>query len=206
MKRFLSILFVALFTCSLVVPSIALAETSVTINLEDLDSITRDSVLKKVKQLKEEKAKDITEKLANMDPDKVSQWTSTITKAIKDVCHDLNVEVNDFAKTPVGMGIVGIIVYKVVGADFVSSIKTVFFTLFWWFLVGSTIVLSFRHFHMCKKVKVKELDKKGKPFVANIEYIKRYKFNADDERNGSAVAHGIAFIAVNIVAIILLVS
>ena len=206
MKRFITILFVGLLICSLcAVPSSASTGTEVTVNLEDLDNITRNNVLNKLKELKKKKAGSITNKLANMDPAEVTKWTGAITKTIKDVCHDLNVEVNDFAKTPVGIGIVGIIIYKVVGADFISSMKTIFFTLLWWFIVSVAVIISFRHFHMCKKVKVKTPNDKGKLVTTDIKYVKRYNFNSNDGKVGSAWAHSIVFAVANVIAIALLV-
>lgn len=81
-----------------------------------------------------EKASQVaTDMIAN--PEKLDIWRKLITGTIKDICTDLNVTVNDFIKTPVGVGAAGLIIYKVAGKDLLERIFRVMFIIPFWFIV-----------------------------------------------------------------------
>jgi hypothetical protein len=74
-----------------------------------------------------------TDAIAN--PEKIEVWRKLITGTIKDVCNDLNVTVNEFIKTPVGMGAAGLIVYKVAGKDLLERVLRVILIIPFWFII-----------------------------------------------------------------------
>jgi len=57
-----------------------------------------------------------------------------------------------------------------------------------------------------KKIKIKQLNDKGKPITTEVKYIKRYEFKDSACRSVSAACHALAFIALNITTISLLVG
>lgn len=67
---------------------------------------------------------------AMSDPAKMDAWRKMITGTIKDTCIDLNVAVNEFIKTPVGLGVSALILYNVAGKDAlgvgVRAVRTIF--------------------------------------------------------------------------------
>jgi len=234
MKSFMMFLAIIFFICSLsiIFPGYCrdANATQVTVSLEDLGQTTRNYLMTDLADLKEKAekkaaeaaaaAKDvatttketaavITEKLSNADPEKFSKWSKSLAVAVKDVCHELNIEVNEFAKTPVGLGIIGIIAYKYLGADFLSAFRTIFFTLAWAFVVGGFVIISFFYFHVPKKVKSKEkVSLKGKGSAVTYgepKYVQRYEWKGNDAKICSAWMHGAALLIVAVTSIALLV-
>jgi len=144
------------------------------------------------------------------NPEKIDAWRKVITGTIKDVCNDLNVTVNDFIKTPVGMGVAGLIIYKVIGKDFLRTFVDVILVIPAWFIC-MTILLFLRHKYFGVKViyrkKVKTgVDNKGKPIYTysdpKTELI--YPWDSDDARTVVAVALTGCAIAVTMAAFIVI--
>jgi len=78
------------------------------------------------------------------NPEKLDAWRKVITGTIKDVCNDLNVTVNEFIKTPVGMGTAALIIYKVAGKDVLSKAVSVIIMIPFW-LFSIVVILYLRH-------------------------------------------------------------
>lgn len=73
--------------------------------------------------------------------EKAYEWKDFVkvfAEAIKEVCHILNVEVNDFVKTPVGKMTAILIGYKIFGKDLieiVSSVGAAMFIISFYFII-----------------------------------------------------------------------
>lgn len=191
MKKILIGLFVILFVMSAFSVSAAAqsrnAGTSVTIDLRDLDDFTRNSVMKKMKE-REEGAKGIME---SVDPVAARAWAQVVTDTIKDICHNLNVEVNDFIKTPVGMIVAGTIVYKVAGRDIFLALKNVVLGTVGWFLTLFIIYFVARKFVIPRKIKVtKTWNDKDKGKVTEVDYHFKVPYEFRQSSDSKAVAVG----------------
>ena len=159
MKEF--ILIMALFLCFGL--SSTAYSTQVTVTLEELDDMTRNSIL----DARAKKNAGIG-MLSDADPGKIKAWSELFTTTLKDVCSTLNVEVNEFVRTPVGLLTAGLITYKVLGAD----VRGVVFGLGLWFSVVPIILWLFIKFNIPKKVKVYDV-KENKKFLKEVKYVPR---------------------------------
>ncbi len=170
-----------------VLPSVAApvqSDTTVVVDLKELDSQTADSILKK---MKEKEKKDVVQQL---NPTSIREWKETalgLGMAVKELCKALNVEINAFLKTDAGKLLTFILVWKLFGATMLSFL----IKLIVW---GSFILLSiisFRYFHMRKRIK----NEKGV-----IEYIDRYDWRSDEAKTFSVGLHlGIVIISALII-------
>ena len=128
MKKALVLFLILLFF----IPSIS---SAVKVTLEDGTEINTDGLsdsekqqflqyLEKVNDATKENMKDTASSVlmeTAKDPAKLNEWRKLLTGTIKDICNDLNVTVNEFVKTPVGLGISALIFYKVAGKDLMSG-------------------------------------------------------------------------------------
>lgn len=147
-------------------------------------TVTQKQVVSAInKQVKEEKP----------TVDKVKEWLDVgqgLGKALGACAHELNVEVNAFAQSPVGRFAMFLIFYKVVGAKLLSTVLV----LIGWCVITMILIWSFRKFHMPIKVK----DKDGK------EHIQTYDFNSRDAKCCSATIHVILFAAITLVVLLII--
>lgn len=161
-------------------PVSAFAEgTSVTVDLRDLSDMARNEVLRKT-------SKESPILPPKVDPASVKEWTSAITSAIKDLCHDLNVEVNEFIKTPVGMIVAGTIIYNVVGKNVLEGMKQIIFGVLGW-IVGMACVyfIIVKKFLMKRKVKYIDVyidPKLGEVKRIGYQLIEPFTFRSNDAR------------------------
>ena len=206
-----SIMLVLFIVVSLVFTSAPFAagqsDTNVVVDLKDLSSDARNAVIYAIKEKeKMQKAAAPLEMLPKMDPSTAKEWVSIFTGAIRDICHDLNVEVNDFIKTPVGMLVGGLIVYKVVGKDVLSTVKRITFGVVGW-LVTMTCLYLFvaRKFFIRRKLKYTDTytDKERGP-VKREGYVlvPPYEFKSNDARTTAAIFMCVFAGAITIVAMI----
>jgi len=161
--------------------------TDVQIDLMDLDDTTRNSVMRSIKKKKASLAEQAVDQIniQNLTVESAEKWRDiamSMVEAIKALCAGLNVEVNEFAKTPVGILTIGVLIWKIAGAGALSYIINIVI----WTVISTIIIGSFRYFHMAKKVKdVKEYvdpDTKKKVKDKTVRYVKRHKW---EEFSGS---------------------
>ena len=160
---------------------LSFAKTEVSVDLEKLGPEARDAVLNTVKASQDTNI--IQKVIAN--PGQLTSFAKELGGAVAEVCKALNVGVNDFVKTPVGILTTGIIIYKVVGRDIIHyTIGTVFF------LIALTIwLLSWRRSHTCERI-VTKIEKVGnKDRVTDVKYVPRHTFQNHDTRDVSAGLH-----------------
>lgn len=133
-------------------------------------------------------------------PDKIEDWAGIGVKlgeAIQALCKTLNTEVNEFAKTPVGMFSMVIISWKVFGSDLLG-LWDVVGGFFMFFCINGITMWSFRHFHMQKKNK-KEVDDKEV-----VEYERRYEFSDSENEAFSVVIHMVVFALATITCLVII--
>ena len=162
-------------------------DTDVTVDLKDLDYNTRNAILE---QMKKKAQNTMPMQLPKIAPSVAKEWVTVVTGAIKDLCHDLGVEVNQFIKTPVGMLIAATLVYRVVGRDFLTSARRVFFAVTGWFVSMAFLYLFVaRKFFIGHKLKYVDTwtDKeRGLIKRKGFEFKKPYEFNSNDARTAAA--------------------
>lgn len=194
MKKLVSFMLLLALVLT-VFASPALANESsleVKVNLEDLDSDTRDRILYAKKKAEQAaavaaKAKEAAEEAAEnsipaiLKPENaevLAGYGAAVANTIKQVCSTLNVEVNEFVKTPVGMITAGLIFYKVAGedmlpkiTDFISKWVALFFAFPLW-------AWGFRRMHLGRKLKRTITGEDGK--TVNEEYVDRYDWEGSE--------------------------
>lgn len=221
MRRILSILILIIF----LFPSFASAVTvtlddGTAINLDGLTDTERTNMIKYIDKMNKAKKSTLTDSATEVfletakDPVKLDQWRKLITGTLKDIANDLNVSVNEFVKTPVGLGAAALLFYKVAGKDIMATAFQVIFAIPFWFMVIITCALAARYFlgHKTETMtitarvnsllddKVKE---EVKEVIAGSETVKierpirvcRYDWTSNDARN----VFGVFMIAIPIV-------
>lgn len=86
------------------------------------------------KAVKKPEVNEVMSAVQGMNPDNLNSWRKLITGTIKDVCNDLNVTVNEFVKTPVGLGVSALIIYKVAGKEILSEAMDIVLCIPFWFV------------------------------------------------------------------------
>jgi len=188
MKRTLIIVFMIMF----LLPLLSFA-TSISI---DLDKVTGDEAAMILNAKK--KIDNPTENLPQPDVvEKYAKMGSEIGAALKEVCKTLSVEANEFVKTPVGMTVVGLIVYRYFGKDVIKLIlmfifcttATIFNTIsLWWWI--------------SKKRVVTDISEKVKKYA----YIQRYNFNNNESRGFCVGFHIFVYIVIGFCSIVSIAS
>jgi hypothetical protein len=153
MRRILSILVLIIF----LLPSFAGAVTvtlddGTSIDLEGLSDTERTNMIKYIDKLNKAKKSTLTDSATEAfletakDPVKLDQWRRLITGTLKDIANDLNVSVNEFVKTPVGLGAAALLFYKVAGKDIMATAFGVIFAIPFWFMIIITCAFTAKYF------------------------------------------------------------
>ena len=104
---------------------------------------------------------------------------------IKQICQTLNVEVNSFLRSDVGKLTAAVIIYRMVGKDF---IRIALYTLIW-FGVTICISLSLKFLHMKKRIKTIVRNEEQKTIEESFEYINRFDWEYGDIKIASLLVH-----------------
>ena len=157
-----------------------------------------DKISKAQKAAKSAKEEGILSGLGNVakDPKALNEWRILITGTIKDIANDLNVTVNEFIKTPVGMGVAALSLYKVAGKDVLSQALDIILIIPFWILSMSILGLLQQKYFGGKLIFETETDLENKKTIKkNPQRIENYDFESDDARLGAAWAiYGIMII------------
>ncbi len=137
-------------------------------------------------------------RIIDKDPEELDKWRKLIVGTIKDTCNDLNVTVNEFAKSPVGIGVVGLILYKIVGKDLITGVIRITIAGIMWVLITIILGIITKYFMGSTLIyeHVEEIpQEKGKPIIKRYNPVKkfRYPWRSNDARCTLAVAIGIIF-------------
>ncbi len=177
------------------------------ISLEGLNNTERASMLKYVEKINNNtnKTKNIIGSLPT-DVEELDKWRKLITNTIKDVCTDLNITVNDFVKTPVGMGVSGLIVYKIAGKDLLSKIISITLIIPVWISITLLILVVSWYMLSSKKIhygKTETENDKGKKVITYKDTVmeKRYDWNSDEARCSFGIVMIAAELALTIVSL-----
>ena len=188
---------------SLLISTSAFAQ-NVNIDLSKVDSSTAARILEAKKAIeknaeaeaaaaaaiKKEKEKPI------VDVDNVAKWAEVgkqLSAGVAETAKGLSIEVNEFAKTPVGMATFFIIVWKFFGA----KVWTVIAATTIWIVMGSIIWRSFAYFHRLQRRLVSEDGK-----IKKYEYVSYPWTVGKDAKLMSALVHVVAFFILSLVMII----
>ena len=177
------------------------------LNSKEINNLVK--LLNKATKKKDEglSTKDVIRMADN--PAQLDAWRKVITGTIKDVCSDLNVTVNEFIKTPVGMGVAGLIVYKVIGRDLIAGVmRAAILIPLWFFIMLMLFYIRQRYFGSKITYTHKEetgKTKKGKPIYkySDPERILNYPWHSDEARvTLGSVLVGIGIISTLVIALV----
>jgi hypothetical protein len=132
--------------------------------------------------------------------DQAKQWSdigTNLATAVGATAHALSMEANDFVKTPVGWWAFAFIFWYFLG----HGLWHIIGGLIVWVVLGSVIWRSFRIFHIPNR-KVATISGTPTDHVKTFEYIK-YKFESNDARAVSAIAHVAAFVGLGFIMLLI---
>lgn len=178
------------------------------INLDGLNDTEKNNMIKYVEKMNTAKQSTLGTTAADVilegakDPAKLNEWRKLITGTIKDIANDLNVSVNEFVKTPVGLGVAALIFYKVAGKNIMQTVFQVVFAIPFWCMIVIVCAFTARYFLGHKDVMMEitakpnsltntDLSKEVKEVIKGNEEVTikkpirvcRYKWKSDDARN-----------------------
>jgi len=200
--------------------SIGYAETIVLPDKRELniDNLTTAEVMDAIKTASKslkatEKEGSVLNIVKGVDVNDLQEWAKVITGTIKTVCQDLSITVNEFVKTPVGIGIAAMIAYKVMGKDLLANALDIVIMIPLWFMATSIISFIAWYFFSCKTVYQSiSYDENGKKVKKGGHRVSRYpwepKVNQGDMPNQGIVAIflAIAEVAGTIITIIIVLG
>lgn len=126
----------------------------------DLNGVSADL---KEKLIRNKLAVDSVAVLRGSDWKEIAQ---NIGGAVKELCAALNVEVNSFAKTPVGKLTIALLVWKIVGTQVLGLGLSILLYLF----VCGVLVAYIKKFHLPERI----TDKDGK-----VSYVQKFEFDGE---------------------------
>jgi hypothetical protein len=146
------------------------ANTQVTVDLKNLDSVTRNKILDMMKE--GEKGAAV---VSAIQPDKIQTYTEfgkMIATTLKEICQILSVEVNQFIKTPVGLFCAFLIGFKILGGVVGIGLSCMFILF-----VGIPLnLLLIWYFFSYREIKIEGADKNPK-----VIRIRRYDFESSSD-------------------------
>jgi hypothetical protein len=123
---------------------------------------------------------------AAKDPKALNEWRVLITGTIKDIANDLNVSVNEFIKTPAGIGVAALIIYKVAGKEILAEAMGIILVIPFWAIM-MIILAVFQKKYFGNKLVYDIVTEDKKTTKTNPRKIQNYDFNTDDSKLGAAV-------------------
>jgi len=134
------------------------------------------------------------------NPQELEAWAKLITGTIKTICEDLSITVNDFVKTPVGIGVAALITYKVMGKDILeNALDLIIMIPLWFFMTGIILFLGW-YFYSTKTYYNKiYFDDKGKQVKEGLVKETRFPWAKEECKKGEVSSQ-------TILAIVLIAS
>jgi len=191
-------LLIAALILALFIPA-AYAETSITlpdgqvIPLDGLSAQEKEKMMALATKVSEaqNKAKNIvtnTLKEVATNPTALNEWRLLVTGTIKDVATDLGIGVNEFLKTPAGMGVAGLVIYKIAGKEIIGDVLDIVLAIPLWLLVMSILWYLQRQYLTTKVVygNITETeDDNGKKVITKTHPIQepKYDWDSNDARS-----------------------
>ena len=140
-----------------------------------------------------------------IDPKDLEAWGKLVSGTIKTICDDLSITVNDFVKTPVGMGVAALIAYQIMGEELLSNLLDVVVMIpLWSIMTGITLFLGW-YFYSGKTVyETIVVDEKGKTEKSDPKRVCRYPWKSINDKDiPMKVVFGIALIAAQVLGTII---
>lgn len=177
-------------------------------NTEQAEVISKASVINEKFVEKQTAAAIFAEKSAVLtNPEELDKWRVLITSTIKDIASDLNIAVNDFIRTPAGIGVSALIIYKVAKDSIEGFLSTIFDVVFGIPLWGIIIFILFRiknkylSFTTIYERKIETVvDGKSKFEYLGPKRVETYPFRDKDSR----LLLGIVLLAIGIIATVVM--
>ena len=207
MKRIIFIVLVCImcFSVNAMAESITLpnGQTLNIDNLNDTEIAQAISTARKSMQA-EEAAGTVMDIVKGVNPTELEAWGKLISGTIKTICDDLSITVNDFVKTPVGMGIAASVVYKIAGKDFLDAAWDVVIVVPLWFLLMG-IYLFLGWYFFANKTFYKEIsyNEKGKKIKKDGYRSTRYNWESSSRKESMAYFLIIASIITTVVSLLI---
>jgi len=187
------------------------------ISLKGLDGAQRKNMIYYISQIAKANEPPVTEKviapgiskIVDNDPEELQKWSKLIVATIEDTCSSLNVTVNEFVKTPVGLGVSGLIIYKVIGKELLFGVVNAILALFVW--LGLIIITGLMYRYFLGSTLVYETirnipQEKGKDIVERANPVKmmRYPWASKDARTtfGTMLMATFILVCITMLAII----
>ena len=134
------------------------------IDLSELSSQARNEIIrmkaKAAEKAKEEaekaivetaKENSIVETIKNTDPNKFKEWATGAAAGVRVFCTEIGVSINEFIKTPAGLGICAIILYKYGGSDLIDKIVRLTIRISLFTFNCLVLIFGFRYMYGNKK-------------------------------------------------------
>ena len=123
-------------------------------------------------------AKSVFNVVKGVDPTDLEVWSKLISGTIKTVCEDLSITVNEFVKTPVGIGVAALIAYRVAGDELISEALDIIIMIpLWFILTGFNLFLGWYFFSAKTVYRKISYDEKGKEIKEDAYQVNRYPWN-----------------------------
>jgi len=170
------------------------------------DKLNDTDILNAIKLAKKsmDGSQSVTDIVKDVNPENLEAWSKLITGTIKNVCNDLNVTVNDFVKTPVGIGVAALIAYKIAGKDLLDNALDIIIMVPLWFLTtGIILYLGWYFFSNITVYDKIYFDDKGKKVKEEVKRISRYSWEPKNRDDDSKSFFAGVLIAIEIVITIL---
>lgn len=158
------------------------------------------------KSMPDPTANGVMDMVKGVDPNSLDAWRKLITGTIKDVCNDLSITVNEFVKTPVGLGIAALIVYKVAGKDLLeNALDIVILIPFWLIVTGINLYIGWYFYH-CKTVyEYRDLGN-GKIEKTNPKRVTAYAWKEGSDRSNLATIMLLVEIVVTFIVLVMVLQ
>jgi hypothetical protein len=189
-------IFILTLLFSLLFCSISSAATHYSVDLDAIKGMSDEAKAEYLKGLVKQYVdnKENTSSIPKVSSTEAKEWATLISGAIKTICIDLSVSVNEFLKTDAGKITTFLIAYKIIGQD----IKDIVFGTSAWFVITLILLISFWLIIIPKRIIVPGSDKRN----PDVIYKPRLDFSKE-ARGIMASIIAAMFIVITVVCLVL---
>ena len=155
------------------------------LNIDNLNDTEITQAIKTAKKSMEGQAsaESVIGLVKGVDPTELEAWSKLISGTIKTVCEDLSITVNDFVKTPVGIGVAALIAYRVAGEELLSEALDIIIMVPLWFIITGVNLFLGWYFFSAKTIWDITYNDKGKKVKTNAKRVGRYPWKEPTSNN-----------------------
>lgn len=182
MKNFFIILLMSLLMISVVSAQEITLPNGQTLNIDNLSETEITQAINTAKKSMEaqKQSESILGVVKDVDPNNLQAWSKAISGTIKTICDDLSITVNEFVKTPVGMGVAFLVAYKLAGKELLdNALAIVVLVPLWFFMTGLVLFIAW-YFLSVKTVWDIDYNSEGKKVKTNPKRVSRYPWKPVD--------------------------